>query len=138
AYSIYTFANVFTDTGILGLYVGTGAEMAGELAHVLVDEIGRLADTIEPLEVARAKAQLRAQMLFGLESMSARAEHLAATTLMFGEPVPHTHLVERIEAVTEDDVARIARTITAQKAAISAIGPGSGLDALGPLAALAA
>ncbi|MCB9960019.1 MAG: insulinase family protein [Rhodospirillaceae bacterium] len=138
AYSIYTFANVFTDTGILGLYVGTGAEMAGELARVLVDEIGRLGDTIEPLEVARAKAQLRAQMLFGLESMSARAEHLAATTLMFGEPVAHTHLVERIEAVTADDVARIARTITAEKAAVTAIGPGSGLDALAPLAPLAA
>ena len=138
AYSIHSYTNAFADTGLLGIYAGTGTEMAGELARVLVDEVGRLAETIDAVEVDRAKSQLRAQMLFGLESMSARAEHMGATTLMFGEPVAATELVARILAVTTDDVRRLARQILDRKAAVTAIGPAAGLRDLEPLTTLAA
>ena len=138
AYSVYTFSNVFADTALFGLYAGTGPEMMDELVPVLADEIARLADTMEAGEVARAKAQLRAQLLFGLESMSARAEHLAATTLIYGAPLTPAEIVGRLDAIGLEDVRRVARSIMGTTRAVTAIGPRAGLGGLDRLRAQAA
>ena len=70
-------------------------------------------------EVARAKAQIKAGMLMGLESSSARAEYMARQLLLFDKLIDTKEVVARIEAVTAEDARTLAaRLLTARAAAM--------------------
>src|SRR5206468_5372386 len=66
-YAIYTFHTPYSDTGTFGLYAGTDAADVAELMHVVVGEINAAGETISAVEVARAKAQMKAGLLMALE-----------------------------------------------------------------------
>ena len=83
-YSIFAQAGTYADSGLLTIYAGTGAEEIEELAHLTVDEMRRAADDISPDEVARARAQMKAGLLMGLESASSRAERIARLLAIWG------------------------------------------------------
>ena len=76
-------------------------------------------------EVARAKAQIKAGMLMGLESSSARAEYMARQLLLFDQLIDTQEIVARIEAVTPEAVRTLAaRLMTASKPSITVVGAG--------------
>jgi predicted Zn-dependent peptidase len=56
-YSIHTFSSSYTDTGIFGVYAGTGEAEAEEMMPVICDEVLKVADTLDAAEVARSAAQ---------------------------------------------------------------------------------
>ena len=113
---------------MLGIYAGTGPDQVDELVPVLCDEVRRMGSEVAEVEVLRARAQLRSQILMGMESTSARCEHMAATTLMFGQPLPATEVVARIDAVTAADVMRLARRLVERPVTVSAVGPVAALE----------
>ena len=76
-YTIFAQAGAYDDTGLITIYAGTGADQIRELTDLTIDELRRAADGLTPAELERARAQLKAGMLMGLESPSARAERLA-------------------------------------------------------------
>ncbi len=71
-YSIFAQSGAYEDTGQVTVYAGTSAEEIGDLAALTVDELKRAADDMSEAEVARARAQLKAGLLMGLESPSSR------------------------------------------------------------------
>ncbi len=83
-YTIYAFHMPYSDTGMFGLYAGTDASDLPELMRVVVDEIANAAETVTEVEVARAKAQMKAGLLMALESSGARAEQLARQMYRLG------------------------------------------------------
>jgi len=80
-YAIYAFHSPYSDTGTFGLYAGTDAADVAELMQVVVSEINAAAESINAVEVARAKAQMKTGLLMALESSGARAEQLARQLL---------------------------------------------------------
>src|SRR5690349_20028970 len=84
AYTIHSFTHSFRDGGLFGIYAGTGEGDAGELMPVLCDETMRLADGLTAVELARAKAQMKAGLLMSLESTGARCEQMAQHMLIHG------------------------------------------------------
>ncbi len=70
-YSVFSFASAYADTGQLGVYAGTDPEDVPELLKVVADETRALVDAPDEDELARARAQLKASLLMGLESCSA-------------------------------------------------------------------
>lgn len=134
-YSIYSFHMPYSDTGFFGLYSGTDASDVPELMRVVVGEIGNAAETINESEIARAKAQMKAGLLMALESSGARAEQLARQIIAYGRPIPLPELVAKIDAVTVESARAAGRALLARsKPAISALGPGKGLEAAASLA----
>ena len=123
AYSIYSYASSYTDTGLFGIYAGTSGSDLEELIPVIADEINQSADSLTEEEVARARAQMKAGTLMGLESPSGRAEQLARQMMMFGRPIPVAEIVEKIEAVDVAATLAAARKITASTPTLAAIGP---------------
>src|SRR5262249_51228679 len=83
-YAIHSFVHGYRDSGLFGIYAGTGEGEAAELVPVLCDEIVRLADGFRAVELNRAKAQMKAGLLMSLESTSARCEQLAQHLLIHG------------------------------------------------------
>ncbi len=122
-YSIYAQAGAYADTGMTTIYAGTGPAQIGELAAVAVDEVKRSADDMSDAEVERARAQLKAGMLMGLESPSSRAERLARMVAIWGRVPAIEETVARIEAVRTAQVRDIAGRMAAGRTALALYGP---------------
>jgi predicted Zn-dependent peptidase len=132
-YSIYAFAHSYSDSGIFGVYAGTGEDEVGELMPVLCEEMNKLAQGLTPVELARARAQLKAGLLMSLESTTARCEQQAAHMLVFGRPLDMAEMVARIDAVDAAAVARVAARLKSAPPTLAALGPVSRVDAYGRL-----
>ncbi len=123
-YTVFASAGPYVDTGMLTIYAGTGAEDIGALARLTVDEIRRVARDVGEAEVARARAQMKAGLLMGLESPSARAERLARLLAIFGRVPGLDETVARIEAVDRVALADYAARLAGQgQAALALYGP---------------
>lgn len=127
-YSVFSFASAYADTGQLGVYAGTDPEDLGELMQVVAAETRQLIDDPSEDELARARAQLKASLLMGLESCSSVCEDLARQLLCFGRHIPTEEVVARIDAVDTAAVRRAGRQLlTGKGLTLAAVGP---LDAL--------
>ena len=108
-YAIYSSCWALADTGLFGIHAATGPEMMGKLIDVVGEQlVGAAADKPAEAELARAKAQLKAGLLMGLESSAARAEQMARQLLLFDRLIEPPELIERIEAVTAEAVRELA------------------------------
>jgi len=123
-YSIYAFANAFRDGGLVGVYAGVSAENAGGIAPIVAGEIAAMASGATEEEVARARAQLKASVLMGLESPYARSEYVSSHLFTFGRVLSAEELTQRIEAVDVSAVRAFASTLMATgNPALAAVGP---------------
>jgi predicted Zn-dependent peptidase len=98
-YSIFAQAGAYADTGMMTVYAGTSADQLPELAGITIDEMKRAAADMSPAEVARARAQMKAGLLMGLESPSNRAERLARLIQIWDRIPPLEETIEKIDAV---------------------------------------
>ena len=122
-YSIFAQSGAYEDAGQITLYAGTSAEEIGDLTRLTVDELKRAADDMSEAEVARARTQIKAGMLMGLESPSARAERIARLLAIYGRVPDVDEAVAKIDAVTTTDVRRYAGEVTESGAALALYGP---------------
>jgi predicted Zn-dependent peptidase len=125
-YSIYSTYWALADSGLFAIHAATGPDMMARLIEVVVGELKRAAsDAPTDAEVARAKAQIKAGMLMGLESSSARAEYMARQLLLFDKLIDTKEIIARIEAVTPDAVRSLAAgLVTQSKPSITVVGAG--------------
>jgi len=98
-YSIFASITPGLESGMLSIYSGTSGEQIDELARVTIDEMKRAADDISQVELDRAQVQMKAGMLMGLESPSARAERMARGISIWGRVPELSEAVAKIEAV---------------------------------------
>lgn len=123
AYSVYSFTASLNDSGLFGVYAGTGEEEAAEVVPVICDEVMKVTEGVTEEEVRRARAQLKAGILMSLESTSSRCEQLARQMLAYGRPIPVSEIVAKIEAVEGADVVRVARRLFAGVPTVATLGP---------------
>ena len=127
-YSVYSFASTYRDTGLMGIYAGTGPDELAKLIPVIADEIQRLPDTLTAPEIARAHAQLRAGTLMARESTSARVEALAQNFLTYGRTVEVAEVLERLAAVSTEDIRRLGGRFITATPTLALLGPEATLD----------
>ncbi|WP_215753871.1 pitrilysin family protein [Acetobacter sp. P5B1] len=122
-YSVYSFNAPFLDGGVFGIYAGTGEKECAELVPVTLEELKKVQKSVSKDELARACAQLKASLLMSLESTGSRCEQIARQLQLFGRLIPVAETVARVEAVTPDDICRVATRIFTQKPTLAALGP---------------
>lgn len=122
-YSIFAQSGAYEDAGQITLYAGTSAEDIKSLTQLTVDELKRAADDMSEAEVARARAQIKAGMLMGLESPSSRAERIARLLAIYDRVPDIDESVSKIDAVTTADVKRYAGEMIGADAALALYGP---------------
>lgn len=121
-YTIQSFHSVYSDDGLFGIYAGTGEAEVAEVVPVICDEVRKVCDAVSAEEVDRARAQLKASLLMGLESTSSRAEQLARQLMVFGRPVPVPEIIDKVEAVDTDAVLGAARRLVASPPTVATLG----------------
>jgi predicted Zn-dependent peptidase len=123
-YSIFAQTGAYSDTGMTTIYAGTSGDQISELAGITIDELKRAADDMTTAEVDRARTQMKAGLLMGLESPSSRAERLARLVAIWGRVPDLDEVVAKIDAVTPDAVRAFgAQLVSGGKPALSMYGP---------------
>ncbi|NPV71289.1 MAG: insulinase family protein [Firmicutes bacterium] len=125
AYSVYSYQSTFADCGLLTVYVGTSPRHALEALDAVFSEFDDIrGNGVTETEMESARAQARGSLLLSLESSSARMVRLGKSEMMVGRPVTPEQVLERIEAVSIDQVRRVAaRALDPARAALASIGP---------------
>ena len=122
-YSTYAAHSAYVDDGQFEIYAGTGPEKLPELMPVICDELKKIAaEKVSDEELMRAKSQLRAGILMGRESMLSRVNRQAKHLIHFNENVSIHSIIEKIDAVTANDIQGIAAQIFKGKPTLSALG----------------
>ena len=129
AYAVYSFAGNFTDTGQVGLYVGTRPDNLGEAMEVVQGELARMRE--EPAsedELVRARENVKARVVLGLESSAARMNRLGSSTL-YGLPLLEAdEIMAKLDAVRVEDLRELVDELWAPER-LSAAGIGPSQDA---------
>jgi predicted Zn-dependent peptidase len=125
AYAVYSFANAYQDAGQVGMYLGTRGDNLADALGVVGLELERLLE--EPAtqdELTRAKENLKGRVVLSLESTGARMNRLGSEVLAGTPLLSLDEVVERIEAVTVDDLGALARELWApERLSAAGIGP---------------
>jgi predicted Zn-dependent peptidase len=99
AYSVYAWSSASADTGQLGVYCAAAKAEAPRAFALSREVLTRSADDLNETELQRAKAQAKAGLLMGLESVQSRCDHLARQVQVQGRIVPVAETVAQIDAV---------------------------------------
>lgn len=123
AFSLNTFNTCYKDTGLFGIYMVCPDHKLDMLMWHVMNNLVRLCHTPSDEEVERAKLNLKAAMLAGLDGHSNVAEDIGRQLLTYGRRLTPAELFARIDAVTKEDIqATAAKVINDQDHALSAVG----------------
>jgi predicted Zn-dependent peptidase len=110
AYSVGSYTQQYVDSGLIGIYVGTRQDNVKEACEIIGRELGSIhADGITDDELNRAKEHVKGRMVLSSESTAARMGRIGKS-VMFDMPLlTLDELLERVDGVTSQDVAELAR-----------------------------
>jgi predicted Zn-dependent peptidase len=126
AYSVFSYRSAFEETGALAVYCATAPERVDETLDVVRAELDRLvADGgVSERELAGAKGHLTGSLALSLESSSSRMNRMGRAELTMGEIPSLDWVVEQVDAVTPDDVARVIdRVLGGGERTLALVGP---------------
>jgi predicted Zn-dependent peptidase len=129
AYSIYSDLNPYRDTGCLAVYAGTSLASAAKVVQSVVTEFRKLkTEPVPDEELSRSKAQLKGSLMLSLESSTSRMSNLARQEMYFDRFYDLDELIEKIEAVTTEDLTTLAgEFFKPESVAVTALGNLNGL-----------
>jgi len=108
-YSISSGVTSYSDAGIFSVYAGTSRDSVDEVVRLTVEELKRIrGERLSGDELRRAQDHLKGSFMLSLESTGARMSHLARQEMYFGRQFSLDEILAGIEAVTADDVQRVA------------------------------
>ena len=135
AYSVDAFHWPFTDCGLFGIGAGTGASDLPRLIDVVTATAREAVFGIEPVELSRARAQLKLALLTALETPGGRIERAARQLLAWGRVIPPEETTAHVDAVTVEAVREAGARTLSGPPTVAAVGP---IRSLQPLARIAA
>jgi predicted Zn-dependent peptidase len=142
AYSVFSFANLYAETGEIGLYVGTRPENLSEAVSVIATELARCAaEPANDVELIRSRENLKGRVVLSMESTAARMSHLGSSMLYELPILSMDEVIERIDAVGIADLESIAAELfTPQRLSVAGVGPAEQAfqEAIEPLGKVAA
>jgi predicted Zn-dependent peptidase len=125
AYAVYSYRSLFVDTGTHVVYAGTTPQNAETVIDIVLAEIDSiLSDGITETELARAKGHIKGSLVLSGEDPGSRMNRLGRQQLTNGEILSIDDLIERFDAITMDDVRRVAETVLGPRSfSVTVVGP---------------
>jgi len=123
AYSVYSFASHYSDSGMFGMAAGTNPDQVSEVVRVMKQVYSEMAsEGLTEEERERTLGNLQGSSSLALESTDARMVRLGRSEIHTGEFVDREEMLERLEAVTLADVQGLAETWANQPLSAVAVG----------------
>lgn len=115
AYSVYSFSAGYRHEGLFGMYAACRPSRSAEVIQLLGEELAVMGEQgVTEHEMRRALGQITGSMALGLEDTSSRMARLGALELVHGRFVSVDEALERVAAVTAEDVQRLAHKLSTQ------------------------
>jgi predicted Zn-dependent peptidase len=122
-YSTFSYSSSYRDAGLVGAYAGTAPGKVDETLQVLRSELDRVRLDLDEAEVARARGALAGGTVLGLEDTGSRMSRIGKQVATRVPIVTVDDALARIDAVTIDDVRRVADRLLGQPADLAVVGP---------------
>jgi predicted Zn-dependent peptidase len=125
AYAVYSFVSQYTDTGQIGVYLGTREDNLADALAIAAEQIADVAaGNLPDAELARAKENLKGRILLSMESTSTRMNRLGKSLITDSELLSLDRIVAEIDAVEADSVSELAAALLApEQLSAACIGP---------------
>ena len=124
AYSVFSFASHYADTGMFGVYAGCMPKKVDDVLEIARDELAKVAvDGLTSEELQRGKGQVRGGLVLGLEDTGSRMSRIGKAELLAGDLWSTADVLAAIDAVTVDDVREIAGGLLEVTPTLAVIGP---------------
>ncbi|OGP55126.1 MAG: hypothetical protein A2Y65_10035 [Deltaproteobacteria bacterium RBG_13_52_11] len=109
-YSIYSFLNTYTDTGLFGVYAGTTKAEIQEVIALILQELQAIREgRIREEDLSAAKEYLRGGTILSLEGSDGRMSRLARDEICFNRHIPLEEVLQGLEGVSESAIAEVAQ-----------------------------
>jgi len=122
AYSIYAWSQAFADTGLVGIGCAAERRQAAESVQLARQVLAATAEGLSEAELNRARAQLEAGLLIGLETAQGRADQMARSIEVFGRVLTLDELLAQIRGVTLDQARDAGRALLDCPLAVASVG----------------
>jgi len=125
AYSVFSYRNLFTETGAYGIYAGTAPGNARQVVNLIVQEMDLMLESgVTQVELDRAKGHMKGAVVLALEDPASRMTRLGKSEIVGGEILTIDEIIDRVDAVTLDEVMTVAKELLPPEARVlTAIGP---------------
>jgi predicted Zn-dependent peptidase len=125
AYAVYSFASQYTDTGLIGFYIGTREENVAACLEICAEQVAEIASgKLRPRELERAKENLKGRIMLSMESTSNRMSRLGKSVVTDTELLGFDRIIAEIDAVEPDALAELAGLLLApERLSVSGVGP---------------
>lgn len=124
AYSVFSAATSYTDSGVLTVYAGTTPDASRVVLELIASIVGAVArDGVTRRELELAKSALEGATVMQLEDTGARMSRLGLSVLTRDRVVPVERYLARLRSVKQHDVQRVARRVFARAPSMAAVGP---------------
>lgn len=110
-YAIYAFNSSTVNSGMFSIYAGMNPSQTEKVYELILDEIQKIKQGITDRELFEAKQQLKGGFLLGLESAGAKMNRNGKELLLKDKIMPVEEIIENIDSVTKDDIARVVENI---------------------------
>lgn len=123
-YDVHSYVTNYLDSGSFTVYAAVDPEDGIESLQVIVQELTQLREGIPPSELQKAREVSKGRLLLRMEDTRSVASWLGAQELLWGEVRTPEEVVKKIDAVTEDDLLRVAESLlTSDKLNLAVVGP---------------
>ncbi|MEU4096084.1 pitrilysin family protein [Streptomyces sp. NPDC026673] len=124
AYSVYSYTSSFADCGLFGVYAGCQPRRVHEVLKICREELDQVAEHgLSDEELHRAIGQFSGSTVLSLEDTGALMNRIGKSELCWGEQMSVDATLERIAAVTPEEVRAVARDVLGQRPSLAVIGP---------------
>ena len=124
AYDVHSFASHFRDCGAVTIYGGVDVKRVDAAITAIMGELHSLRDGVPEEELGRTKELLKGRLLLRMEDTRAVVGWMGAQEILRGNVLTPDDVVEHIQAVTSDDVRRVARDLLVlEKMSMALVGP---------------
>jgi predicted Zn-dependent peptidase len=125
AYAVYSFASQYTDTGLVGVYVGTREENLAACLEIAAEQLADIAaGNLRENELERSKENLKGRIMLSMESTSNRMSRLGKSLITDTELISVERIIAEIDAVEPEQVTELAALLLApERLSASGVGP---------------
>ena len=125
AYAVYSYHHGYSDAGAVKMYVGSTTGNVEEAVEVIAGQLDRIREeTVSEEELARTKEQLKSSTILAMESTAARMTRIGRSVITGSELLTPEEISARIDAVTAEDIGRLAKKhLKLENMYLAAVGP---------------
>ena len=128
AYSIYSYASSYSDTGTFTIYAATRPREAARVIELVRREMKRVhRQGLDRKELQRVKEQIKGGLMLGVESTQSRMSKLAKDELYHGRYLSLEEMTTEIDRISSEQILRLAHELLdSESLSVAALGPISG------------